>query len=264
MIPLKRPVVFLDLEATGVWTEKDRIVEIALIRITPDGKEEVFHTRVNPEMKIPPESIAIHHITDEDVKGAPVFKQIAPKVAAFLEGADLGGFGMERLDIPLLQKEFSLAGVVFDFSRCALLDAKKIYTLKERRDLTGACRFYIGKTLENAHSAMADARASLDVFNAQMEKYPDLPRDAEGIHEATRMDSWIYVDGSQRFRFWNGEVYFNFGKKDVYGKSLREVAKDNPQYLDWMLGQKFTPEVLAIVSDALKGKFPKPRENPPR
>ena len=260
MIPLQRPVVFLDLEATGVWPEKDRIVEVALIKMTPDGKEELFHTKVNPEMKIPPESIAIHHITDEDVKGAPTFRQIARKVLEFFNGADLGGFGLDRLDIPLLQKEFRLAEVTFDFSKCRLLDAKKIFMLKEPRDLGTACRFYLNKPLENAHTALADARATLEVFKAQLGKYPDLPKDAEGIHEATRSDSWVYVDESQRFRWWSGEVYFNFGKE--YGKSLKEVAKERPAFLDWMLNQKFSPEVQCIVADALNGKFPKPKIEP--
>lgn len=260
MIPLKKPVVFLDLEATGVWPEKDRIVEIALIKVMPDGKEELFHTKVNPEMKIPPESTAIHHITDEDVKGSPPFRQIARKVLGFFEGADLGGFGLDRLDIPLLEKEFRLAEVPFDATQYLLLDAKKIFMLKEPRDLGKACVFYLNKPLENAHSALADARASLEVFKAQLEKYPDLPKDAEGIHEATRSDSWVYVDESQRFRWWSGEAYFNFGKGGIYGKSLREVAKERPEFLDWMLNQKFSPEVLCIVADALNGKFPKPKE----
>jgi len=260
MIKLERPAVFLDLEATGVWPEKDRIVEIALIKIMPDGKEELFHTRVNPEMKIPPESIVIHHITDLDVKNAPTFRQIGRKVLGFLEGSDLGGFGLERLDIPLLEKEFRLAEIPFDVSRCHFLDAKKIYMLKEPRDLETACRFYLQKKLENAHSALADARASLEVFKAQLEKYPDLPRHAKEIHEVTRRDAWVYVEESQRFRWWSGEAYFNFGKKDIYGKSLREVAKENPGFLDWMLNQNFSSEVQCIVADALKGIFPKPNE----
>ena len=151
MIPLKRPVVFLDLEATGVWPEKDRIIEVALIKLFPDGKEELFHTKINPEMKIPAESIEIHHITDQDVKDAPTFKQVAAKIKQFLDGSDLGGFGMDRLDIPLFQKEFRLADIPFDASKFRLLDAKKIFMIKEPRDLETACRFYLNKPLENAH-----------------------------------------------------------------------------------------------------------------
>lgn len=260
MIKRNKPIVFLDLEATGVWPEKDRIIELALIRIELDGKETLFHTRINPEMKIPPQSIAIHHITDEDVKNAPTFKQIAQKVMEFLEGADLGGFGLERLDIPLLEKEFSLAGMPFRFTACRLFDVQKIFMLKEPRDLESACRFYLNKLLENAHSALADARATLDVFRVQLSKYPDLPREAEALYQATRLDAWAYVDATQRFRWWNGEAYFNFGKKGIYGKSLKEIAKENPSHLVWMLDQEFSPEVLSIVSDALQGKFPKPKE----
>ncbi|MFH1857297.1 MAG: 3'-5' exonuclease [Candidatus Omnitrophota bacterium] len=256
----EKPVVFLDLEATGVWPEKDRIIEIALIRIELDGSEKTFHARFNPEMKIPPQSIAIHHITDEDVKNAPTFRERAREVASFLEGADLGGFSLERLDIPLLVKEFGLAELPFQFDQCRLFDVQKIFVLKEPRDLETACRFYLKKDLENAHSAMADARATLDVFWEQLQKYPDLPREGEALFQATRLDGWVYVDTTQRFRWWNGEAYFNFGKKGIYGKSLREVAKENPQYLLWMLDQDFSPEVLCIASDALKGNFPKPKE----
>ncbi len=259
MFKLKRPIVFLDLEATGVWPEKDRIVEIALIKLFPDGREELFHTRINPEMKIPPEATAIHRITDGDVKNAPPFREIAKKVIECFEGSDLGGFGLDRLDVPLLKKEFELAGVLFNFERCFLIDAKKVFMLKEPRDLDAACRRYLQKPLENAHSALADARASLEVFKAELEAYPDLPREVELLDEATQRET-VYVDRTQRFRWWNGEVYFNFGKKGIYGKSLREVAKENPGYLQWMLDQNFPPEVLSIAADALNGKFPKPKK----
>src|SRR3989338_7147936 len=130
MIPLTRPLVFLDLESTGVWPEKDRIVEIAMIRLTPDGKEEIFESRVNPQMKIPKEVIAIHGITYEDVKDAPVFSQIAPKIVEWLTGADLGGFSLERFDLLMLGQEFSRVEIKFDFSQSLLVDAQKIFVLK--------------------------------------------------------------------------------------------------------------------------------------
>ena len=224
MIPLTRPLVFLDLESTGVWPEKDRIVEIAMIRLTPDGKEEVFESRVNPQMKIPKEVIAIHGITDDAVKDAPIFSQVAPTVVAWLTGADVGGFSLERFDILMLEQEFSRARIKFDFSSCFLVDAQRIFVLKERRNLESACRLYLGKPLKNAHSAMADTRATLDVFKAQLERYPDLPKEVKGIHLFTRQEENVFADKTRLLRWWNGELHFNFGKGDVYGRSLREVA----------------------------------------
>lgn len=258
MIELNRPLVFLDLEATGVWPEKDRIVEIAMIRLTPGGEEEVFETRVNPEMKIPKEVIAIHGITDEDVKDSPLFSQIAPKVVEWLTGADVGGFSLERFDLLMLGQEFSRTGIKFDFSPCFLVDAQRIFVLKERRNLESACRLYLGKPLENAHSAMADTRATLDVFKAQLERYSDLPREVKGIHLFTRQEETTFADKTRLFRWWNGELHFNFGKGDVYGRSLREVAQNNRGYLQWMMSRDFSPEVKKIVEDALNNKFPAP------
>lgn len=253
---LERPVVFLDLESTGVWPEKDRIIEIALIKVYPDGREEVYETRIDPEMKVPPASIAIHHIEDKDLVGKPKFKEVAPKILALLEGSDIGGFGLERLDVHILSKEFSRAGFEFDFGLCHLIDAQKIYHFKEKRNLSAGCEFYLGKPLVNAHSAMADARASLDIFKAQVVKYPDLPKTSKEIFFLTRLDDASFVDESRRFRWWNGEVYFNFGNDETYGKSLRSVAKERRGFLEWMLLQKFSKEVKRIVRDALDGKFP--------
>lgn len=256
MIPLTRPLVFLDLESTGVWPEKDRIVEIAMIRLIPDGKEEIFESRVNPGIKIPKEVIAIHGITDEDVKDAPTFDRIAPKVVEWLTGSDIGGYSLERFDLLMLTQEFSRAGIKFDFNQCFLVDAQKIFVLKERRNLESACRLYLGKPLENAHSAMADTRATLDVFKAQMDRYPDLPKDVKEIHALTHQEENGFADKTRLFRWWNGELHFNFGKGDVYGKSLREAAQTHRGYLQWMMTRDFSPEVKKIVEEALKGQFP--------
>jgi DNA polymerase-3 subunit epsilon len=253
---LEKPVVFLDIEATGVWPEKDRIVEIALIKVYPDGREETYETRIDPEMKMPAAVLAIHGIRDEDLVGKPKFKEVAPKILGFLEGSDIGGFGLERLDVHILAKEFSRAGFDFDFGLCFFVDAQKIYHSKEKRNLSAACQFYLGKPLENAHSAMADARASLDIFKAQTQKYPDLPKTAKELFYLTRLDDASFVDESRRFRWWSGEVYLNFGNDEVYGKSLKSVVKERRGFLDWMLNQKFSKEVKRIVQDALEGKFP--------
>lgn len=253
---LNRPAVFLDIESTGVWPEKDRIIEIAMIKVFPDGNEEVFETRIDPEMKIPAESQAIHGIKDEELVGKPKFKEAAPKIVKMLEGCDLGGFGLERLDIHILAKEFKRVGLEFDFGLCNLLDAQKIFVYKEKRNLSAAHEFYLKKPLENAHSALADARASLEVFKAQIEKYEDLPKTAAEIFQLTRGDDSSYVDESRRFRWWDGEAYFNFGGNDIYGKSLRSIAKERRGFLEWILRQDFSKEVKRIVKDALDSKFP--------
>jgi DNA polymerase-3 subunit epsilon len=255
-LKLEKPAVFLDVESTGVWPERDRIIELAMIKVFPDGKEEVFETRIDPEMKIPPESQAIHGIKDEDLAGKPKFKDVASKIAAFLDGCDIGGFALERLDIHILAKELKRAGHEFDFGLADLLDAQKIFVYKEKRNLSAASEFYLGRSLENAHSAMADARASLEVFEAQLKRYPDLPKTPKEIFLLTRGDDSAYVDESRRFRWWNAEAYMNFGGSDIYGRSLRAIAKERRGFLEWMLRQDFSKEVKRIVKDALDGKFP--------
>lgn len=260
MIQLKRPLVFLDVETTGVWPERDRIIDIALIRVQPDGAEEVFQSRVDPEMAIPPASTAIHHITDADVQGAPTFRMLAAELARWLTGADLSGFGVRRLDLLMLTKEFGRAGVPFDPSAHFIVDVQGIFHLKEPRNLSAAHQFYLARPLVGAHSALADARACFEIFSAQLGRYPDLPQDVPSLHRLTKLDAWVYVDENQRFRWWNGEAHFNFGKAEVYGRSLREIAATNPGYLEWMLTRDFSAEVQAIVADALRGKFPREGE----
>ncbi len=258
---LTRPVVFLDLETTGVWPEKDRIIEVALIKIYPDGREETFETRIDPEMKIPPASIAIHGIKDEELVGKPKFKEIAPKILEILEGCDIGGFALERLDIHILAREFKRVHKEFDFGLCHFLDSQKIFVHKEKRNLGTASEFYLGKPLDNAHAAMVDARASLEVFKAQLKRYPDLPRTPEELSRLMKGEGSDYIDETRRFRWWDGEAYFNFGGADVYGKSIRSIVKERRGFLEWMLRQDFSKEVKRIVQDALKGKFPEAPEN---
>jgi len=239
-----------------LWPEKDRIIEIAMIKIFPDGHEETYETRIDPGMKIPAESLAIHGIEDKELVGKPKFKEVAHKIIGMMEGCDLGGFAIERLDIHILAKEFKHAGLDFDFGLCNFLDSQKIFHHYEKRNLSAAHELYLGKPLEDAHSALADARASLDVFKAQLEKYPDLPETAEELYQFTKSEGSGFLDETRRFRWWNGEVYFNFGGADVYGKSLRGVASEKQGFLEWMLKQTFSKEVKRIVEDALKGTFP--------
>ncbi|MBQ5394310.1 MAG: 3'-5' exonuclease, partial [Alistipes sp.] len=176
-LKLKRPIVFFDLETTGVNTSSDRIVEISLIKVMPNGEEIAKTRRINPEMPIPPEATAVHGITDEDVKDAPTFKQIARSLAQFLQGCDFGGFNSNRFDLPLLVEEFLRAGVDVDFKRFRFVDVQTIFHKKEQRTLEAAYRFYCDRDLENAHSAEVDTRATYEVLCAQLDRYNDLEND---------------------------------------------------------------------------------------
>ena len=252
---LSRPLVILDLETTGIWIEKDRIIEIAMIRCIPDGEQAVYEKKVNPGMPIPPGATEVTGITDTDVKNAPHFKEIAKEVAAFLENADLGGFNLERFDLPLLAREFSESGIAFNWNNRAIYDAQKIYHLNEKRDLSAAYFFYCNKELINAHSALADTQATLEVLRSQIEKYGQGDRCIEVLRSFDYRKKTEFLDGDKRFRWWNGELYMMFGKY-ARRKTLREVAQTDRPYLEWILAQDFSDEVKGIVANALKGNFP--------
>ena len=173
MITLDRPLVFFDLEATGISTENDRIVDVALVKKLPDGTDVAFTSLVNPGVPIPREASAVHHITDDMVAGAPTFKELAPRVLEFLEGCDLGGFNVAKFDVPMLQAEMKRNGFLLSLDGRRVLDAQVIYHKMERRTLAAAYQFYCGKPLPDAHRAEPDARASLEVFLAQLDKYAE-------------------------------------------------------------------------------------------
>ena len=170
---LKKPIVFFDLETTGINIVKDRIVEISFVKVHPNGKEESKTRRINPEMPIPPESTAIHGITDEDVKDCPTFKEIAKSLAAQIEGCDLAGYNSNRFDIPLLAEEFLRAGVDIDLNKRKFVDVQTIFHKMEQRTLSAAYKFYCDKSLENAHTAEADTMATYEILKAQLDRYPD-------------------------------------------------------------------------------------------
>jgi DNA polymerase-3 subunit epsilon len=256
-LPLDRPLVCFDLETTGTDVAKDRIVQIAMIRVEPGGERRTLSTLVNPQRPIPPEASAVHGIRDEHVRNAPSFSQLRAEVEEFLDGADLAGFNMVNFDLPLLEAEIRREGGRFVARGRRLLDAMRIFHLKEPRNLEAAVRFYCGRELEGAHSAEVDALASLEVLDAQLARYPDLPRDPDALHAFCNPDAGRWVDRTRKFR-WNdqGEAVFAFGKHE--GRSLREMMT-NPQdrgYLEWMLGKDFTEEVKGILKDALGGVFP--------
>jgi DNA polymerase-3 subunit epsilon len=256
MISLRKAVIFFDLETTGVAPDQDRIVDLAFLRREPDGKETVFVSLVDPGVPIPPEATAVHHITNEMVKGQPRFADLAQKLLEFIGDADLSGFGILRFDIPMLTAEFKRAGITFTTASRSLVDALTIFHRMEPRNLTAAYKLYCGKSLEDAHRAEADMRASSDVLWAQLERYAELPKDMAGLAGfcAEQRDS-AGVDSQGKLVWRNGKAAFNFGKYRTV--TLEEVARKERGYIEWLMGaERTTPELAHICSDALMGKFP--------
>jgi len=255
MIRLRKAVVFLDLETTGVSPEHDRIVDLAFLRREPDGREDLFATLVDPGLPIPPEVTAVHGITDKMVRGQPRFQDLSAKLLIFIGDADLAGFGVLKFDVPMLQAEFKRAGVAFPLAGRSVVDALAIFHRLEPRNLSAAYKFYCGKTLEGAHRAEADMRAASAVMWAQIERYPDLPRDMAGLAAFCRARDERSVDAEGKLVWRNGKASFNFGKHRTL--TLEEVARREPSYLEWLMGaEKTTPELAEICRNALSGRFP--------
>lgn len=254
---LRRPLVALDLETTGTWTEKDRIVEIAMVRLDPQGRRDRLESRVNPGMPIPLRVAQITGITDGDVKDAPRFEEIAPRVLAFVAEADLGGFNVERFDLPILEREFYEAGLKFEWRTRTIYDALRIYHLREKRDLKAAYQFYCGKMLTNGHTAMGDTEATLEILEAQIQHYGNPEEGIESLRDLNAERADDYFDREKKFRWWNGELYPSFGK---YGRkhSLKEIAQKDPGYLQWLLTTDFDEEVKTMIRKVLQGYAPVP------
>ena len=257
-LPLTRPLVVFDLETTGIDVEKDKIVQIAMIRIEPGGERTTFETLVNPEQPIPPGASAVHGIKDEDVRDKSTFRQIHREVEAFLKDADLAGFNSVNFDLPLLQAELNRTGSEMDFDGIRHLDAMKIFHRMEQRNLTAAYKLYCGQELTGAHNALADTEATLEILDAQIARYDEVPAEIEALHRFCNPDEGRFVDRKRKF-IWTdqGEAAFTFGK--YQGKSLQAVVADQRgrSYLEWMLGSDFSEEVKSILRDALDGAFPK-------
>lgn len=234
-LQLTRPIAFIDLETTGINITLDRIVELAIVKISPDGTKLVKRKLINPLMPIPASSSAIHGITDEMVKDAPSFKQVANEIKQFIEGADLGGYNSNRFDIPMLLEEFLRAGIEYTVDGKKLVDVQKIFHMMEQRTLSAAYKFYCSKTLEGAHGAEADATATWEVLEAQLERYPQIGDSVESIVKFTGEDD--IVDFARRFVKDKGVEVFNFGKHK--GKPVAQVLKEEPQYYDWMMKGDF-------------------------
>lgn len=235
MLKLTKPLASIDLETTGVNLGTDRIVEIAIVKILTDGSRIVKRKLINPEMPIPKTSSDIHGITNEMVKDAPTFKQVAHELKQVLDGCDIAGYNSNRFDIPLLMEEFLRVQVEFDMKGRRLIDVQKIFHQMEQRTLGAAYKFYCNKTLEGAHSAEADASATYEILEAQTQRYPALGNTVESIIKAIGED--VIVDFARRFVMDNGVEVFNFGK--FKGRAVSDVLKAEPQYYDWMMKGDF-------------------------
>ena len=235
MLQLKKPLAFIDLETTGINLGTDRIVEIAIVKILTEGTRSVKRKLINPGIPIPKVSSDIHGITDEMVKDAPTFKQVAQELKQMLDGCDFAGYNSNRFDIPLLMEEFLRADVEFDMKNRKLLDVQNVFHKMEPRTLSAAYKFYCGKILEGAHGAEVDASATHEILEAQIVKYPDLGNSIDSILKVIGEDQ--IVDFARRFVMENGIEVFNFGK--FKGRPVSDVLKSEPQYYDWMMKGDF-------------------------
>lgn len=245
MMHLERPLIFLDLETTGVNINQDRIIELAMIKRFPDGNHETKVYVINPGMPIPPASSAIHGFKDSDVQDKPSFKDIAAEVKQFMHQCDLAGYNSNKFDIPLLGEEFERVGMDIDLKSRKLVDVAQIFMKMERRTLEAAYKFYCGKILVDAHSAEKDTMATLEILDAQIERYDELEDNVEFLHNFSKGED--FADFSRRVKIVNGEEVFAFGKyKD---KSLVSVFADEPQYYDWIMRSDFAKDTKAVVTE---------------
>lgn len=251
---LKKSIAFIDLETTGINVTTDRIVELSVLKISPNGKEEWMTTRVNPEIPIPPKTTAIHGITDADVANSPSFKEVGKTLALFLEGCDLAGYNAIKFDIPVLAEEFLRVNIDFNFKKRRYVDVQVIFHKKEQRTLSAAYLFYCKKELEGAHGSKADTAATFEVLKSQLDRYNDLENDIEKLADFSSFNS--NVDFAGRIILdENGVEVFNFGKHK--GKSVETVFSKEPAYYSWMMNGEFplyTKKVLTEIKLRSFGK----------
>jgi DNA polymerase-3 subunit epsilon len=257
---IERPIAFIDVETTGLNPYSDRIVELSILKIHPNGSKEYKSHRINPEIPIPAETTAIHGITDADVAGEPVFRQYARSIRDFLEDCDIAGFNVIKFDLPLLEAELARANVEFSRQGRYLVDSQVIYHQRDPRDLQAAYKKYCGKEMDKAHSAEEDAKATAEILDGQLETHRDLPRDVAGLHALCYKVKENIIDAEGKFIWAEGEAVCNFGRHK--GRLLREIAVDYPDYLEWVSRGDFSIEVQEIARKALYGEFPKPPESP--
>ena len=247
------------METTGLSVSSDRIVELAILKIHPDGTEDFRSVRINPEIPIPTAATNIHGITNEDVADKPKFRQYASSLRHFLNGCDIAGFNVIKFDLPFLEAEFKRAGVNFSRQNRQLVDSQVLFHLLEPRDLKTAYLKYCGKEMETSHTAEGDATAAAEILDGQLEIHPELPRNVAGLCAMCYTVPENYIDPDGKFIWSDGEAVCNFGKKH-YGRKLKDMAVEAPDYLQWIATADFTPEVKELVSKALHGEFPQPKQ----
>ncbi len=253
---LKKPIVFFDLETTGINIAKDRIVEISILKVFPNGNKESKTWLVNPEIEIPEEATAVHGITNEKVVTEPTFKELASKVNEMIADADLAGFNSNRFDIPLLAEELLRAGIDFDMENRKAVDVQVIFHKKEQRTLSAGYKFYCGKDLDDAHSAEADTLATYEILKAQLDKYDDVENSVEALSEFSSHRERADFAGFILFDDEGHEI-FSFGK--YKGRTVEEVLKENPGYNSWIQNAEF-PLYTKKVLRQIKERMTRPRK----
>jgi len=250
---LTKPLAFFDLETTGLNISKDKIIEIGILKIHPDQREERYVKRINPGIPISPESQAIHGISNDDVKDCPRFEEVVHEIRTFIGNADLAGYNSNKFDIPFLLEEFLRLGVELEMQERKFIDVQTIFHKMEQRTLSAAYRFYCQKEIENAHSAEADINATFEVLKAQLDKYPDLKNDVTFLGDFTQSDKAKKIDFVGRLALNDkNEIVYNFGKHA--GKSIKEVFVTEPGYHRWILDNEFplyTKSIVKKETDAL-------------
>lgn len=249
MLKLTRPLTFFDLETTGVDPYNDRIVQIGLIKFFPDGTKQAKDWTINPGMPIPKEASDIHGITDEMVVGKPLLGDLVQELSEIFLDTDLAGYNVKNFDIPVLLTEFTRIGLDFDIEKVKIVDAMKIFQMKEPRTLAAAYEKFCGKTLEDAHNATVDITATIEVLEGQLKYYDDIPTTVEEIHEYCFPADPDAYDAEGKLRFVDGKITINFGKNK--GKALQELALNDPGYLEWILNGSFSNKVKTAIKETL-------------
>ena len=250
-LKLERPVVFFDLETTGLNTEKDRIIEICVVQISPGEEQISYNRRLNPGILIPAEATAIHGITDVDVADMPSFADIAQNLLGFFEDCDLGGFNIKKYDIKVLCAEFKRAGIDFNLENRAIIDPMEIFHQYEPRNLAGAVKFYLGENHENQHAAKFDVEATVKVLDAMLDRYKDLPRDVKNLHK--QFIDPNAVDLEEKLICIDGITHFNFGK--YKGQAVDLVCRSDIRYINWVLRSDFGPDTKKLIEEILTKKI---------